>query len=383
MSTDKILSKRCFGAASAKDRLDVVIRDAINAGDIPGPRYLANGKEMARRDGELVAGITAFADGPDEMREVIRHHVNIGVDNIKLSMSGEEVSRKSSPKNRDTEPDTDRSLRFDQHKIATSPTKKRQLVWKRHTNTVNDFVPTLELETRSRCVSSPSHHIKSSTANNRDQGIRHGVEAIYHASYIDDEGMSMLEAAKTKHIVAPAINWLIATLNEAEAFGYSHAQAEKVGYKRELDAAIKGLREMHQRGIVVLPGGDYGFAWTPHGTYARDLEHFVKLLGFTPHEALIAATAGVAKLMMRSDNLGKIQPGYFADCILVDGNPLDDITILQDHSKLNIICINGRVHKAGRKEYIPPPVAGQDNNSHVIVPDMEYPDVERAMQKQY
>jgi len=214
-------------------------------------------------------------------------------------------------------------------------------------------------------------------------GVRHGVEAIYHASYIDDEGMEMLEAAKTKHIVAPAINWLIATLNEAEAFGYSHAQAEKVGYKRELDAAIKGLREMHRRGIVVLPGGDYGFAWTPHGTYARDLEHFVKLLDFTPHEALIAATAGVAKLMMRSDNLGKIQPGFFADCILIDGNPLDDITILQDHSKLNIICINGRVHKAGRKEYIPPPVAGQDNNSHVIVPDMEYPDVERAMQKQY
>jgi hypothetical protein len=89
---DRNSNNRCFGAASAKDRLDVVIRDAINAGDIPGPRYLANGKEMARRDGELVAGITAFADGPDEMREVIRHHVDLGVDNIKLSMSGEEVS---------------------------------------------------------------------------------------------------------------------------------------------------------------------------------------------------------------------------------------------------------------------------------------------------
>jgi septum formation topological specificity factor MinE len=90
--TSELTESRCFGAAAAKDRLDVVIRDAINAGDIPGPRYLANGKEMARRDGELVAGITAFADGPDEMREVIRHHVGIGVDNIKLSMSGEEVS---------------------------------------------------------------------------------------------------------------------------------------------------------------------------------------------------------------------------------------------------------------------------------------------------
>lgn len=249
----------------------------------------------------------------------------------------------------------------------------------RHTNTVNVFVPTLELETPSRCVCIRHSMIEIVSLTDLP-GVRHGVEAIYHASYIDDEGMDMLEAAKTKHIVAPAINWLIATLNEAEAFGYSHAQAEKVGYKRELDAAIKGLREMHRRGIVVLPGGDYGFAWTPHGTYARDLEHFVKLLDFTPHETLIAATAGVAKLMMRSDTLGKIQPGYFGDCILIDGNPLDDITILQDHSKLNVICINGRVHKAGRKEYIPPPVAGEHS---AIVPDMEYPDVQRAMQKNY
>lgn len=162
----------------------------------------------------------------------------------------------------------------------------------------------------------------------------------------------MLEKAKTKHVVVPAINWLIATLHEAEAFGYTHEQADKAGYTRELNAAIAGLREMHRRGIVVLPGGDYGFAWTPHGTYARDLEHFVKLLGFTPHEAIIAATAGVAALMMRSDELGKIQKGYYADCILVDGDPLADISILQDHSRLNVICINGRVHKAGAKDQL-------------------------------
>lgn len=61
-------------------------------GDIPGPRYLANGKEIARRGGDLAASISAFADGPDEMREVIRHHIDLGVDQIKLSMSGEEVS---------------------------------------------------------------------------------------------------------------------------------------------------------------------------------------------------------------------------------------------------------------------------------------------------
>lgn len=68
-----------------------MIRNAINAGEIPGPRSLANGKEIARRGGELVGSITAFADGPHEMRQMIKHHVDIDVDNIKLSMSGEEV----------------------------------------------------------------------------------------------------------------------------------------------------------------------------------------------------------------------------------------------------------------------------------------------------
>ncbi|KAF2174189.1 hypothetical protein M409DRAFT_62306 [Zasmidium cellare ATCC 36951] len=337
----------CFGAASAKKRLDVVIRDAINAGDIPGPRYLANGQEMARRDGELVGGITAFADGPDEMREVIREHVELGVDNIKLSMSGEEITEIRSAQDCYFTDEETAACVDEAHKLG-----KRLCAHARARDSVK------------MC-------------------IRHGVDVIYHASYIDDEGMDMLEKNKTKHVVAPAINWLIATLYEAEAFGYPHSKAEEVGYKRELDAAIAGLREMHRRGIVVLPGGDYGFAWTPHGTYARDLEHFVNLLGFTPHEAIIAATQGVAALLMRGHELGQVRPGYFADCILVDGNPLEDITVLQDHDKLNIICINGHVHKAGRKEYVPPPIAGQDGNMHVIVPDVDVPEVKRAMQKQY
>lgn len=95
-----------------------------------------------------------------------------------------------------------------------------------------------------------------------------------------------------------------------------------------------------------------GFGWTPHGTYARDLEHFVKLLDFTPMESIVAATAGVAKLFMREDELGKVKPGYFADCILVDGNPLEDISVLQEHDKLNVIMINGRIHKASHKEFV-------------------------------
>lgn len=67
--------------------------------------------------------------------------------------------------------------------------------------------------------------------------------------------MDLLEKKRSQHVVAPALNWLVATLYEANAFGYATATAEKAGYKKELEAAIRGLREMHRRGIVVLPGG--------------------------------------------------------------------------------------------------------------------------------
>lgn len=65
----------------------------------------------------------------------------------------------------------------------------------------------------------------------------------------------MLEAKRHRCIVAPALNWLWATTYEAEAFGYTQSKAETDGYTRELNVAISGLREMHRRGIVVLPGG--------------------------------------------------------------------------------------------------------------------------------
>ncbi|KAK5312831.1 hypothetical protein LTR93_011179 [Exophiala xenobiotica] len=69
-------------------------------------------------------------------------------------------------------------------------------------------------------------------------------------------------------------------------------------------------------------------------------------------ESIIDAIAGVARSFMREDELGKILPSYYADCILVDGNPLDDITALQQHDKLNMIVINGRIHKASYKEFL-------------------------------
>lgn len=87
-------------------------------------------------------------------------------------------------------------------------------------------------------------------------------------------------------------------------------------------------------------------------------------------ESIIAATAGVAKLFMREEELGKVKPGYYADVILVDGDPVNNIAVLQEHDKLNVIMINGRIHKASYKEFakaslspeiLPPTIAPMTN----------------------
>ncbi len=106
---------------------------------------------------------------------------------------------------------------------------------------------------------------------------------------------------------------------------------------------------MRKRGIRVLPGGDYGFPFTPHGTYARDLWIFVKILGFSAMDTLVAATRLGGELMARPGELGVIKPGALADLLLVDGDPLADIAILQDRNALRMIMKDGALHKAPQK----------------------------------
>jgi len=299
----------CVGAASAKQRIDVVIRNAINAGDIPGPRYLANGMEIVSTGGALVPGISNFVDGPDEMRRTVRMLIGIGVDLIKLILSGEEITG----------------------------TKRAE-----DTYFTDEEVAMAVKEAHNRGVRVCAH---ARSAESIKMCLRCGVDIIYHASFIDEEGLDELERQKDRVFVAPGINWLIATLEDAGPWGFTPDMAEQVGYKRELAIAVEGMRECHRRGIRVLPGGDYGFAWTPHGTYARDLEHFVKLFGFTTMEAIVSATKWGGEIMGRPGELGVIQPGYLADLILVDGDPLSDITVLQDGNRISSVMKGGQFYK--------------------------------------
>src|SRR5690606_24190110 len=98
--------------------------------------------------------------------------------------------------------------------------------------------------------------------------------------------------------------------------------------------------------LRILPGGDYGFAWNPMGTNARDLEHFVNIFGFTPAEALMSATKWGGEIM-DIPNLGLVREGYLADLILVDGNPLENIKLFQDRDNIKMVMKDGVYYKGG------------------------------------
>jgi imidazolonepropionase-like amidohydrolase len=175
--------------------------------------------------------------------------------------------------------------------------------------------------------------------------LRHGVEILYHANLIDEDACAAIESHKDRVFVAPTLGHTYTTLYEASAWGVTTAMGRERGLDEELERGIANMKALKQRGVRVLPGGDYGFAWNRNGTNARDLEHFVKLLGFSPMDAIVAATRQGGEIMMRGDELGRVKPGFLADLLLVDGDPLTDDAILQDAGRLLAIMKDGAFHK--------------------------------------
>src|SRR4029453_4884244 len=153
-------------------------------------------------------------------------------------------------------------------------------------------------------------------------------------------------AKKDRHFVAPGIAWLINTSFHAAEWGITPEGAKAMGYHRELEIACETLKKRAKRGIRVRPGGDYGFALIKHGTNAKDLEYFVSHLGMTPMEALRAATFYGGQVMMRGHELGQVKEGFLADLLLVDGDPLAEIALLQDKRRILAVMKDGEFHRA-------------------------------------
>jgi imidazolonepropionase-like amidohydrolase len=222
----------CFGAAAARDRLDIVVKASVKSGLIPGPRSLANCRELSTTGGAIIPDITKFADGPDEMRKAVREFIALGADSIKLSMTGDEIHE---------------YMRAEETYFSLEETK----------------AAVEEAHNRGKRVCA---HARS------NQSVKlcakAGVDVIYHASFADDEAIEMLAKRKDEIFVAPAINFPYrSVIGDAEPYGLTKEMAAKKGLKREVEICCKTMKKMHEAGIRVLPGGDYGFAWSRHGNF--------------------------------------------------------------------------------------------------------------------
>jgi len=305
-----------YSAASAKLRLDVVIRNEINAGRLTGPRIRAAGPEIT-----VTAGLAdenrahmerssfgVVADGPAEVVKAVRVCIREGVDNVKINISGDDFCSAKAAM------------------TVMSETEVRAAVETAHA-----------FHRRVNC------HARSSEAVKR--AVRCGVDVIYHCDFADDEALDLLEAAKDHVFLGPAIGLIHNSLHEAEPYGFSHQDACAIGLDKVMNESIRTYQEVRRRGIRAVIGGDYGFAWTPQGTNARDIEHFVKLYGYSASEALQCATRIGAELMGSGHELGLVKEGYIADLLLVSGDPLTDVSLLQHPKNLVAIMKDGRFHK--------------------------------------
>ncbi len=150
-------------------------------------------------------------------------------------------------------------------------------------------------------------HARSAEAVKRC--LHYGVEVIYHATLLDEEAKDMLTVARERVFVAPTLGNLHSLLHDAAPWGITAEMARGRGIEDELERGIESAKDLKRRGVRILPGGDYGFAWMPIGANARDIELFVELLGLTPMDAILAATKLGGEIMRPRPRAGADPPG--------------------------------------------------------------------------
>jgi imidazolonepropionase-like amidohydrolase len=305
------------------------MRNAIRDGIIPGPRLVAAGRDICGTGGMLdwngswlklgMEGLGIFADGVDECRKAARMVIKEGADIVKTYVTGEGMIFEC----------TADEVTFSEEEIR---------------------VICEEAHRRGKQVSAHSRG-----AEGCKMSVRAGVDILDHGTLVDDECIEMIAARNV--FVVPALNYQKAVLERGPEFGFPQEFLDRTMYRQELEAACVNMRKLFNAGVRVLPGGDYGFAWCPHGEYARDLQTFVEEIGLTPMQTLVAATKWGSELMRMEDRIGTLETGKLADLLLVDGNPLDDIRILQDRSRLALVMQGGQA-KAGTMGLQYPGAAG-------------------------
>jgi imidazolonepropionase-like amidohydrolase len=302
-----------IGAGAPKLRSEIVIRNEIEAGRIPGPRLMAstptltvtgglNDTAQLHQQRDVAAMVV---DGVDAVRRAVRTGYREGVDIVKVNVSGDD--------------------------FFPRPSGRTTAMSEDETQAIGALAADLGLIV--------SAHARSAESIKRS--LRAGFTLINHADFADEEALDRLEAAKDRIFVAPTIGYYHSLLHDSP---FDRATLDRMGVEQAMEANIAVHRELRRRGVRAVIGGDYGLGWQPNGWNARDVAHFVTYLGYTPAEALRAATLHGAALMGKG--AGEIAPGRLADLLLVDGDPTADATLVADPARLTAIMKGGVLHKA-------------------------------------
>ena len=298
--------------------IDVWLKKAIESDLIPGPRLSASGREICGVGGLMdwnpdyrkigMEGLVLLVNGADDARAAVRKLVKDGVEWVKTYPTGDAAA-----------PDTN-----DHHTLCMTFDEMHAVVKTAH-----------------------NHSMKVTGHCRATEGIvnalRAGYDTIEHGTFMNDEAMDLLMQRNTP--VIPALQFEHASVVHGPAVGLPQAVID--GHQETLDGGAESARRILKAGGRLGMGGDYGFAWNPHGTYAKELSFFVNFVGFSALDTIKCATKTGAEIMGREDEFGTVAPGKLADLLVVDGDVVKDISLLEDRTKF-IAVMQGGIIKAGR-----------------------------------
>ena len=274
---------------------DVALRDAINAGDVPGPRMLVSGPPLGITGGHADNNLLPFAfhakgegicDSPWACRAQVRENIKYGVDLIKIMASGGVLSKGDDPQASQFTLEEMKAIVDESHRLG-------------------------------RRVAAHAHGAQAIL-----WASEAGVDSIEHGSYIDDAGIA--EMKKNGTYLVPTLylgDWFLENSERNHVPDFLLVKAKAV-----IPAARKNIAHAFASGVKVAFGTDA--AVYPHGMNAHEFAVMVKL-GLTPLQSIQAATLNAADLLGWSGKVGTLEPGAWADVIAVDGDPLQDVTILE------------------------------------------------------
>ena len=296
------------GAGALKPRVDVLVHRAVEKGLIDGPRMLPSG-EMITQRGAIGAGNLREVGDAEEMRRAVGEQVELGVKTVKLMASGDGI-------------------------VPGHPSQQTYL---------DDAMVAAAVDEAAKGGAFVTAHARG--PGSVRMCVRNGVRIVHHATYLDDDAVTALTEARDDVWVCPGLHYLRAMVEgRAEPYGIGRDAIAAALYPEELQAQLDGIRKLHSNGVRLVAGGDFGHQWTRHGTYAAELVAYVELADLTPAEALLTATANAGPLV--GERLGKVEEGYLADLVVLDGDPTADVGVLLDRDRIGGV-VKGGVPVAG------------------------------------